>query len=88
MVRAVWRRLGTAYGIFCLAALVVAWVGPRAFAPGARFLLPALPFYAIVAAEYLAPRRRLLVPVVVASAIGLAALVNLFSAHPTIWIEW
>lgn len=66
-----WRRLGTAYGVYSLATLVIVLSSPAAVVPLTslpRFLLADFPLFIV-----LAPYRRVLVPVF--AALGAAAAV-------------
>ena len=73
-------------------ALALAFVGVGtlafAFAPGARYLLPALPMFAMVAAEWLTSRTRLLYPILGAFAVTMITFLLLFTTTRGIWIEW
>ncbi|MCU1497032.1 MAG: putative lipoprotein, partial [Acidimicrobiales bacterium] len=81
------RRLGWGIGTYAVAVVATAWVGPNGFAPAGRYLLPVLPFYALVGGELLATRRRLLVPLLLISTALALALAVAF-ANPRLWLEW
>lgn len=85
-VPAVTRRLGVAYGIFAAGIVAIAWVGPQGFAPGARLVLPAVPFVAVVVAGWAAGRRRLLWPLLAVSAVLMVGVAWEFGLGG--WGEW
>lgn len=88
LLPAVHRHLGPGWALLALGAWGIAWSGGRGFAPGARYLLPAVPFLAVPAAEWLSTRPRALVLTVAASITGCLLLVATFSLGGSIWAEF
>lgn len=88
LVPAVHRRLGPAYSVFVTGVLLIGWVGPRGFAPGGRYLLPALPFLLVVVAEWLQERSRLLALTLSTFVVSSLLLVGAFVLGGWLWLEW
>lgn len=81
------RKLGWAYGVFVMGIWLIAWSGPTTLAPGARYLLPAIPFLSLPVATAMVGRRRLLIPVLAIFLIGSLALSIAF-AYSELWLEY
>ena len=87
LVPTVRRRFGEGYCVFLVGLLLLTWVGTIGFAPAGRYLLPALPMGAAIAARWLCHRRRarwLTYAVLGGLSIALAATFG----YGGIWAEW
>ncbi len=87
-VRPITRRFGVGYGVFVVCELVIAWIGPQGFAPGARLLMPTLPFVAAVAAPWLRRRPTMLWPTLACSGGLFLLFAWCFPAGGLLWGEW
>jgi hypothetical protein len=88
LLPAVYRRLGPGWALLALGAWGIAWSGGRGFAPGARYLLPAVPFLVVPIAHWLSTRPRALLLTLAASIAGCLLLVATFSLGGSIWAEF
>lgn len=88
LMPAVKRFFGWGYTVFATGVLLISWVGPLSVAPAGRYLLPVLPLAAIVSARWLAPRPRILWPLLVSFAAVSAVFLVLFTRGGELWVEW
>lgn len=89
MIPAVHRRFGAPYSLFVVAQWTMAWTGSRVYTPSARLLLPALPFLAAIAAEWVVRRGRATIAIVLgSSAAAMAVLVVAFTRGGELWVGW
>jgi Gpi18-like mannosyltransferase len=77
-VPTVWRRFGRAYGVYCLAAILIPALSTKDFFSMARYVLAAFPCFA-AAATKLSPHRRAVRVELAASSTMLILLCSLFN---------